>query len=90
MATLQDFRNERLKKLEKLRALGVNPFPSKTDRTVKNSEVKLKFEEFESQNAVSYTHLRAHETVLDLVCRLLLDKNTQSNTIRQPVLASIY
>ena len=24
--------------------------------------------------AVSYTHLRAHETVLDLVCRLLLEK----------------
>ena len=23
---------------------------------------------------VSYTHLRAHETVLDLVCRLLLKK----------------
>ena len=27
-----------------------------------------------SLNAVSYTHLRAHETVLDLVCRLLLEK----------------
>ena len=27
------------------------------------------------KNAVSYTHLRAHETVLDLVCRLLLEKN---------------
>ena len=27
---------------------------------------------------VSYTHLRAHETVLDIVCRLLLEKkNTQ-------------
>ena len=26
------------------------------------------------QVAVSYTHLRAHETVLDLVCRLLLEK----------------
>ena len=25
-------------------------------------------------NSVSYTHLRAHETVLDLVCRLLLEK----------------
>src|SRR5665811_738927 len=25
-------------------------------------------------NPVSYTHLRAHETVLDLVCRLLLEK----------------
>mgnify|MGYP003380877379 CR=1 FL=1 len=26
------------------------------------------------QWAVSYTHLRAHETVLDLVCRLLLEQ----------------
>ena len=25
-------------------------------------------------DAVSYTHLRAHETVLDFVCRLLLEK----------------
>ena len=25
------------------------------------------------REAVSYTHLRAHETVLDLVCRLLLE-----------------
>ena len=27
-----------------------------------------------SPSSVSYTHLRAHETVLDLVCRLLLEK----------------
>ena len=27
---------------------------------------------------VSYTHLRAHETVLDLVCRLLLDTKNRS------------
>ena len=27
-----------------------------------------------TQGSVSYTHLRAHETVLDLVCRLLLEK----------------
>ena len=27
-----------------------------------------------SIGSVSYTHLRAHETVLDLVCRLLLEK----------------
>ena len=26
---------------------------------------------------VSYTHLRAHETGLDLVCRLFLEKKTQ-------------
>ena len=31
--------------------------------------------------AVSYTHLRAHETVLDLVCRLLLEKKKQSKII---------
>src|SRR5665811_540007 len=32
--------------------------------------------------SVSYTHLRAHETVLDLVCRLLLEKkkNTKKQT----------
>ena len=29
---------------------------------------------------VSYTHLRAHETVLDLVCRLLLEKKKKQNT----------
>ena len=25
-------------------------------------------------NSVSYTHLRAHETLMNLVCRLLLEK----------------
>ena len=36
---------------------------------------------------VSYTHLRAHETVLDLVCRLLLEKKQrhgQSHTRQLP------
>ena len=36
------------------------------------------------QVPVSYTHLRAHETVLDLVCRLLLEKtknNRYSNVL---------
>ena len=28
----------------------------------------------EGRDPVSYTHLRAHETVLDIVCRLLLEK----------------
>ena len=27
------------------------------------------------RHTVSYTHLRAHETVLDIVCRLLLEKH---------------
>ena len=32
--------------------------------------------------AVSYTHLRAHETVLDLVCRLLLEKKKSNSRHR--------
>eukprot|EP00657_Telonema_sp_P-1_P008588 TRINITY_DN30067_c0_g1_i1.p1 TRINITY_DN30067_c0_g1~~TRINITY_DN30067_c0_g1_i1.p1 ORF type:complete len:103 (+),score=47.25 TRINITY_DN30067_c0_g1_i1:89-397(+) len=32
-----------------------------------------------SSKSVSYTHLRAHETVLDLVCRLLLEKKKNIN-----------
>ena len=31
-----------------------------------------------AREPVSYTHLRAHETVLDLVCRLLLEKKQKS------------
>ena len=30
---------------------------------------------------VSYTHLRAHETVLELVCRLLLEKKKKTNHV---------
>ena len=30
---------------------------------------------------VSYTHLRAHETVLDLVCRLLLEKKKKCKQV---------
>ena len=33
--------------------------------------------EQKSDVPVSYTHLRAHETVLDLVCRLLLEKKNK-------------
>ena len=31
------------------------------------------------KNPVSYTHLRAHETVLDIVCRLLLEKKKKAS-----------
>ena len=38
---------------------------------------------------VSYTHLRAHETVLDLVCRLLLEKKKTKNITIYLILHSI-
>ena len=41
---------------------------------IKNIEKKYTFEKKPSVAAVSYTHLRAHETPEHLVCRLLLEK----------------
>ena len=38
---------------------------------VSNCSLKIK-------KAVSYTHLRAHETSQDLVCRLLLEKKKKN------------
>ena len=46
----------------------VTPPPRRCDRKGRAAKVRSK-----SGRPVSYTHLRAHETVLDLVCRLLLD-----------------
>ena len=34
-------------------------------------------------NAVSYTHLRAHETLMNLVCRLLLEKKKYKLTYQR-------
>ncbi|WP_460366215.1 hypothetical protein, partial [Staphylococcus aureus] len=36
---------------------------------------------FATISAVSYTHLRAHETLSDLVCRLLLEKKTCADLV---------
>lgn len=44
MATLQDFRDERLKKLEKLRELGINPYPAESTRTVAASDITTNFD----------------------------------------------
>ena len=40
----------------------------------RNDQVAVDIKLFLRAEPVSYTHLRAHETVLDLVCRLLLEK----------------
>ena len=47
--TLDDYRNERLKKLEKLRELGINPYPSKSHRTHKIAEILNNFERLKNQ-----------------------------------------
>jgi lysyl-tRNA synthetase class 2 len=49
MATLKDFRDERLRKLHELRELGVNPYPARADRTHSIKAVHQRFNELEGQ-----------------------------------------
>lgn len=50
MATLKDFRDERLRKLEELKKLGVNPYPADSERTHNLSEITDKFGELEGRD----------------------------------------
>jgi len=52
MATLQDYRNERLRKLEALRQLGVDPYPAKSARTHACAEVLEKYDELAGHEVV--------------------------------------
>lgn len=49
MATLKELRDERLRKLEAIKALGVNPYPAKAHRTQKNEQIRDQFQELENQ-----------------------------------------
>ncbi len=50
MSTLKDFRDERLRKLADLKALGYNPYPSESHRTHHTVEVKEGFSDLENKN----------------------------------------
>ncbi len=51
MATLKELRDERLRKLEDLKALGVNPYPASSARSHALSEIIQKFDELEGKEA---------------------------------------
>ena len=55
-------------------ALGDDEAPTDLAQALDYRIRHLLVDEFQDTSPVSYTHLRAHETVLDLVCRLLLEK----------------
>ena len=46
---LEDYRNERLRKLEEIRARGVDPYPAKSMRNTKISEIINHFDEKDGQ-----------------------------------------
>lgn len=49
MATLKDYRDERLRKLEDLQKLGVNPYPATATRTHKVGQITSEFKELEGK-----------------------------------------
>ncbi len=49
MATLQDYRDERLRKLAELKELGVDPYPADSHRTHNAGDISGKFDELEGQ-----------------------------------------
>ena len=51
MATLKDFRDERLRKLQELKDLGVNPYPAETNVTNKISEIINDFDQLQGKPA---------------------------------------
>jgi len=51
MATLKDFREERLRKLKELRELGLNPYPAEAHRTHNAFDIIANFEELNGQKA---------------------------------------
>lgn len=50
MATLKDYRNERIRKLQELKELGLNPFPAKSERSIGAGEIAGQFETLENQS----------------------------------------
>lgn len=52
MASLKEYRDERLKKLETLKSKGYNPYPAKANRTIYANDIKDKFKDLEGQKHV--------------------------------------
>src|SRR5687768_4732969 len=49
MATLKDYRDERLRKLSDLKQLGINPYPAASRRTHAAADITGKFDELQGQ-----------------------------------------
>ena len=72
---LEDYRNERLKKLEALRERGIDPYPSKSLRNTYISEVLNHFDEKQGQEVVVAGRIVAIRSFGKLVFLKLRDKS---------------
>lgn len=72
MATLQDYRDERLRKLAELQQLGVNPYPADSHRTHDADDIVADFDKLEGQTvtvAGRLVGIRKFGKLAFLVCR---------------------
>jgi lysyl-tRNA synthetase class 2 len=77
MATLQDYRDERLRKLEELKALGIDTYPAKANRTAMTHEVIDNFEEREGQTVTVAGRIMGLRKFGKLAFIVLRDKSGQ-------------
>jgi lysyl-tRNA synthetase class 2 len=59
MATLSDFRDERIRKLEEIRKLGVEPYPADSHRSVMAGEVTADFKKLEGKTVTVAGRVRS-------------------------------
>ncbi len=77
MATLKELRDERLRKLEDLKALGVNPYPAQANRTHNISDILAHFDELENQTVTVVGRLIATRKFGKLAFLVLRDASGQ-------------
>lgn len=77
MATLQDYRDERLRKLAELRELGINPYPAKSNRTHFTHDVVEKFDELQGQTVTVAGRIMGIRKFGKLAFIVLRDKTGQ-------------
>jgi len=59
MSTLEDLRDIRLEKLNKLKELGVNPYPAHSNRNIENMKIVEDYEELEGREVTAAGRIRS-------------------------------
>ena len=77
MATLQDYRDERLRKLAELRELGVNPYPATSHRTHVANDVVVKFDQLQGQTVTVVGRIMGIRKFGKLAFMVLRDQSGQ-------------
>lgn len=59
MATMKEYRDERIKKLEKLKSLGYDPYPARADRTAMAVDIASEFEKFDGKTETVFGRIKS-------------------------------